>query len=92
MDYSANKHLQPRTREIVYFSDLIPTTLHLPLPYCMAYDIYPLQTINQKKKLLDNIHDHQALTVFEHEVTHPVAYLKKTGKYFSIDPVTLSDI
>ena len=40
------------TRTILYCCDLFPTTSHIPLPYIMAYDLRPLTTLDEKKKIL----------------------------------------
>lgn len=36
---------------IVYMADLLPSIGHIPLPYVMSYDMFPLQTLKEKKKL-----------------------------------------
>ncbi len=36
-------------KTIVYMADLLPSTAHIPLPYVMAYDMFPLTTLNEKK-------------------------------------------
>ena len=33
-----------------FFADLIPTVTHLPLPWIMGYDLYPMTTLENKKK------------------------------------------
>ena len=32
------------------FADLVPTTAHLPLPWIMGFDLYPMTTLENKKK------------------------------------------
>ncbi len=36
-------------REMLYVADMIPTFAHLPVPWVMAFDNFPLQTIEEKK-------------------------------------------
>src|SRR5262249_30880487 len=38
--------------KLLYCGDVIPTRAHIPLPYVMAYDLYPLQTMEEKRALL----------------------------------------
>ena len=33
----------------VYWADLVPTTAHVPFPWIMGYDLYPLTTLENKK-------------------------------------------
>ena len=34
-------------------TDLLPTTSHLPLPFVMGYDLFPVGTLEAKRRLLD---------------------------------------
>ena len=36
-------------KTIVFMADLLPSAAHIPLPYVMAYDMFPLTTLNEKK-------------------------------------------
>lgn len=67
-----------------YLGDLIPTVSHLPLPYIMGYDLYPLQTLETKRWILDRALDEKWLLVFEHDPKVQKGYVKKDveGKYF----------
>ena len=38
-----------KDRTIVYMADLLPSQGHIPIPYVMAYDMFPLTTLNEKK-------------------------------------------
>lgn len=35
-------------KTIVFMADLLPSVGHLPMPYVMAYDMFPLTTLNEK--------------------------------------------
>lgn len=65
-----------------YISDLIPTTAHLDLTWGMAFDLYPLQTIESKKEYYARAIPEKWLTVFTHDPKVPWAYVEKddTGK------------
>ncbi len=68
----------------LYLGDLIPTVSHLPLPYIMGYDLYPLQTLEAKRKVLDRAFQEKWLLIFEHDPRVQMGYVKKDveGKYF----------
>jgi len=68
----------------LYLGDLIPTVSHLPLPYIMGYDLYPLQTLETKRKVLDRAFQEKWLLIFEHDPRVQMGYVKKDveGKYF----------
>ncbi len=39
-------------KTIVFVADLLPSAGHIPIPYVMAYDMFPLTTLNEKKSFL----------------------------------------
>jgi glyoxylase-like metal-dependent hydrolase (beta-lactamase superfamily II) len=62
--------------EILYsFSDLIPTTYHIPLPWIMGYDLFPLETLENKKRLLPLALEENWLCWFYHDVEIPLCRL-----------------
>jgi len=62
-----------------YISDLIPTTAHTDLTWGMSFDLYPLQTIESKKKYYAKSTSENWLTVFTHDAKTPWAYVEKDG-------------
>ena len=39
-------------KTLVYVADLLPSVGHIPIPYVMAYDMFPLTTLQEKKAFL----------------------------------------
>src|ERR1700687_2906626 len=60
-----------------YISDLMPTTAHIDLTWGMAFDLYPLQTIESKKEYYARALPEKWLTVFTHDPKTPWAYVVK---------------
>ncbi len=52
---------------LLYAADLIPLAAHVPIPWVMAYDLYPVQTINEKKEILQRAVKEGWLLFFEHD-------------------------
>jgi glyoxylase-like metal-dependent hydrolase (beta-lactamase superfamily II) len=50
-----------------YPTDLMPMSAHIPLPYIMGYDLLPVTTLADKKRLLPQAADEKWVTVFEHD-------------------------
>ena len=67
-----------------FLGDLIPMISHLPLPYIMGYDLYPMQTLEAKRWVLDRAFEEHWLLVFEHDPKVQMGYVKKDGegKYY----------
>jgi glyoxylase-like metal-dependent hydrolase (beta-lactamase superfamily II) len=60
-----------------YISDLIPTTWHLDLTWVMAYDLYPLETIENRKCLYAHAIPEKWLVIFTHDHETPWAFLER---------------
>lgn len=56
-----------QNEKLLYAADLIPMTAHIPLPWVMAYDLNPVTTIQEKKKLLPRAVEEEWLVFFEHD-------------------------
>jgi glyoxylase-like metal-dependent hydrolase (beta-lactamase superfamily II) len=69
--------IQSTNKKAVYWSDLIPTTAHIDLPYIMSYDIYPEETLNEKKRLIDDAIKEQWLCFWEHDPQINCGYIQK---------------
>ena len=60
-----------------YISDLIPTTAHLDITWGMSFDLYPLDTIESKKRYYAQAIPEKWLTVFTHDPKTPWAYVER---------------
>jgi len=59
--------LSDSSNTFIYVCDLFPTTAHIPLPYVMGYDLQPLVTVEEKKKILKQALDEEWKLFFEHD-------------------------
>jgi len=69
--------LAPEGTTACYISDLIPTTAQIDLTWGMGFDLYPLQTIESKKRYYAQAIPEKWLTVFTHDPKTPWAYVEK---------------
>ena len=60
-----------------YISDLIPTSAHVELNWVMAFDLYPLETIESRKRYYSRAFPEKWLTMFTHDPEIPWAYLER---------------
>ena len=75
-------------RTAFVFGDLIPTTAHLPYAWVMAYDLYPLETVEQKQRLLPEAVRNEWLCLFVHDPNIPAAYLREENGKIVPEPVS----
>jgi len=67
-------------KQVVYMADLLPSVGHLPLPYVMAYDMFPLKTLTEKKVILNEIVEKEIVLFFEHDPLNECCTLQQTEK------------
>lgn len=65
---------------IVYMADLLPAAAHIPIPYVMAYDMFPLTTLNEKKSFLKEAVENDYILFFEHDPAIECCSLQQTEK------------
>lgn len=67
------------------FADLIPMRAHIRLPWIMGYDLYPMETLEAKKKLLPQAARENWLCLFYHDPDAPLCHVvEEDGKLSSI--------
>ncbi len=67
-------------KTIVYMADLLPSMAHIPLPYVMAYDMFPLTTLNEKRSFLTEAQQNDHVLFFEHDPGTECCTLQQTEK------------
>ncbi|MBS1510699.1 MAG: MBL fold metallo-hydrolase [Bacteroidetes bacterium] len=86
--YTVNGHtdammlpvVQYKEKTIVYMADLLPSAAHMPLPYVMGYDMFPLTTLYEKKAFLSDALDKDYILFFEHDPANECCNLQMTDK------------
>jgi glyoxylase-like metal-dependent hydrolase (beta-lactamase superfamily II) len=67
---------------ILFCADLFPFSSHIPIAYVMGYDLQPLVTIEEKKRILSKAVDENWILCFEHDPFYPFATVQKTETGF----------
>jgi glyoxylase-like metal-dependent hydrolase (beta-lactamase superfamily II) len=67
-------------RKACYISDLIPTRAHIDLTWGMSFDLFPIDTIESKKKYYAESIPEKWLTVFTHDPELPWAYVERNAE------------
>ena len=70
-----------------YPSDLVPTNAHLLYPWMTSFDLYPLETLANKKRFLPELAEKNAVLVFTHGHTVPWARVATVGGKITTQPV-----
>lgn len=72
--------IEYNNKKIVYMADLLPSTGHIPLPYVMSYDMFPLQTLEEKSTFLREAAEHQYILYLEHDPVNECCTVQATEK------------
>jgi glyoxylase-like metal-dependent hydrolase (beta-lactamase superfamily II) len=72
--------LEYKGRTVVFMADLLPSAAHLPIPYIMAYDMFPLTSLQEKKYFLEEAVGGDYILFFEHDPVYECCTLQKTEK------------
>jgi len=71
------------------FADLVPTTAHLPLPWIMGYDLYPMTTLENKRRWIPEVVREGYIALFGHDTRVPAAYLRERDGQWEPEPVAI---
>jgi glyoxylase-like metal-dependent hydrolase (beta-lactamase superfamily II) len=69
------------------FADLVPTVAHLPYAWIMGYDLYPLTTLENKKKWIPEVARQGSLALFAHDAKVRAAWLRERDGQYEAEPV-----
>lgn len=82
-----------KNKTVLYMADLLPSVGHIPLPYVMSYDMFPLQTLNEKKRYLTEALENEYILFLEHDPIHECCTLKQTDRGIRLkDVFSLSEL
>jgi glyoxylase-like metal-dependent hydrolase (beta-lactamase superfamily II) len=71
--------IQSGGKTACYISDLIPTSAHLDLNWVMAFDLYPVESIESRKRYYSRAIPENWLTMFTHDPEVPWAYVERNS-------------
>jgi glyoxylase-like metal-dependent hydrolase (beta-lactamase superfamily II) len=72
--------IQVGSRKVLYMADLLPSPVHVPVAWVMAYDTRPLLTLDEKAVILKRAADEEWVLFFEHDKSVECATLMHTEK------------
>jgi glyoxylase-like metal-dependent hydrolase (beta-lactamase superfamily II) len=73
-------------RTAVFAADLMPTTAHVDVPWIMAYDLYPMETLAFKRRFVREAIDREYLIFFEHDPEIAAGYIRESGGRKIVEP------
>ena len=77
-------------KTLAFVADLLPTRHHIPLPWIMAYDLYPMQTLETKRSWVPRMARENWIVVFGHDPEIAAASFHERDGKIEIEPVDLN--
>jgi methylmalonyl-CoA epimerase len=71
----------------VFAADMYPTAAHLPDPWVMGYDLYPMETLDFKRAFAREAIEREYLIFFEHDPSMAAGILREQGGRRRVDRV-----
>jgi len=79
--------LERNGRTLFGFADLVPTRAHVPFAWVMGYDLYPVETVEAKKKLLPQAARENWTCLFYHDPDQALGQIREEGGKFQVEPL-----
>lgn len=78
--------IQSEGETLFYLADLCPTSAHIPLPWIMGFDVFPLTTLEVRRRIYRQAIDEEWLLFFEHDPVVTAGYLREEGGKYILVP------
>jgi glyoxylase-like metal-dependent hydrolase (beta-lactamase superfamily II) len=76
-----------RGKTVFYLGDLVPTSAHIAYSYVMSYDLFPLETLNNKKRLFEQAIAEDWILAFVHDPVHFFGRVRKRNNRYEFETI-----
>lgn len=76
--------MHPYDDQLIYMTDLIPTSNHVHVPWVMGYDINPATTTEYKENFLDFVYQNNLTMIYEHDPIFWGSKIEKGDRGFKV--------
>lgn len=83
--------IESRGRTAVFAADLMPTAAHVDVPWIMAYDLYPMETLAFKRGFVREAIDREYLVFFEHDPAVVAGVIREKHGRPYVEPVDVAE-
>ncbi len=78
-------HISFDGKIVVFAADLLPSSAHVPMPWIMAYDTRPLETLRDKERFYTEALENNYILFLEHDLYTEAITLQQTPKGVRVD-------
>lgn len=83
--------VEGQTKKMAFLSDLVPTLAHARLAWIMAFDLFPLSTLEEKRSILSQAAEEGWTVALEHDPNFEAATVRRQGAEFELSPCEFPD-
>jgi len=83
--------LSSNGRSAILFSDLVPMVPHVSYAWTLGYDLYPMTTLENKKKWIPRVVREETLVLFGHDPKTPAGFVRERDGKFVVEAVQLTE-
>jgi glyoxylase-like metal-dependent hydrolase (beta-lactamase superfamily II) len=83
-------YIESAGKTAVFAADLIPTTAHVDVPWIMAYDLYPMETLEFKRAFIKEAVEREYVVFFEHDPVIAAGIIRKKDRGLYVEPIAES--
>jgi len=77
-------------KTLIHAADTIPTSWHLPVPFMTSYDLYPVTTMKEKTKLLEQAVERGWIIFYEHDPDCIASTVRMGKRHYELsEPIKL---
>ena len=78
--------IESQGKTAVFTADLMPATAHVDVPWIMAYDLYPMETLAFKRAFVREAIEREYLIFFEHDPHVAAGFIRQQGSRLFVEP------
>jgi glyoxylase-like metal-dependent hydrolase (beta-lactamase superfamily II) len=79
-------YLESAGKTAVFAADLLPTAAHIDVPWIMAYDLYPMETLAFKRAFVQAAIEREYIIFFEHDPVIAAGIIRQKDKRLYVEP------
>jgi glyoxylase-like metal-dependent hydrolase (beta-lactamase superfamily II) len=79
-------YLESGGETAVFTADLMPSAAHVDVPWIMAYDLYPMETLEFKRAFVREAIEREYLIFFEHDPKLAAGYIREKDRRLYVEP------
>jgi len=73
-------HIKVNGKTVVFMADLMPASVHIPMPWIIAYDTKPLVSLKDKERFFKEALEEDTVLFFEHDIYNECCTIEMTEK------------